>query len=641
MSNTPYVKAAIAQTVLQLAPPLIRESILGDSEFKQEYGFTTEDVFTFGDPGFSIRASELFDAVREALASTAEIEVTDIDGRAWKLRNEIGTGEPPKIVFSFEKQQLSLPNFALLSPDTDVRLRFLDWVASDVNLPANSRDTWRNILIERALKDDEFEPFHSELRDTPVHWVRSIRNEILAGKSSISSLVPSSRRYFERLVGIYDGSASIRDYAAGTGKRIIKQLSAWKPYEGYLFSLFLSSHAALTTEIDIEHLEQEDIVRAYNFIERYGDILSKLGAIEVGLRILPDNPEIEPFIVRLIEQIRDDDTDGATSEFNLFSALFILVDGELSRTRLLSAEPPFYRRLASLSHAALIHRQILNSGAGYDSFRDWALVNRSQQYLMQSLCDMRLEPRWAPNYGAASQMKANFFGRIIAAATNFKENIFGSELHDLVFTERDSLYSLSEFPGLYLPGPLEGDEAAANVLPSELSEAIEAQLNTDDIGASSFIALVNSAMIFQIDSRQAEWAAKALDISNHRLANVQDKSQLLGILNGLATVATVARNPALADELRILMRNYRSDARYGFTIEEELTICLVAAPSRTDLTDWGNFVGAWLTELAFGELKDSDGDTLRSHLKCLCHSVPELWLSCGKADAALVAFCGR
>ena len=641
MSNPHYVKAAIAQTVLQLAPPLIQKSILDESAFRQEYGFSTEEVLTFGDPGFSIRSSELFDAVREALANIAEIEVTDIDGRTWKLRNEAGIGEPPKIVFSFEQQRLSFPNFALLSPDTDVRLRFLDWVTSDVNLPDNSRDTWRNILTERALKDDEFEPFHSDLRDTPVHWVRSIRNEISVGKCSISSLIPSSRRYFERLVGIYDGSTSIRDYAAGAGKNFIRQLSSWKPYEGYLFSLFLSSHAALTDEIDIQHLEQEDIVRAYDFLERSGDMISRLGAIEVGLRILPDNPKIEPVIIRLIQQIRDDDIDGTTSEFNLLSALFILVDGEIARTRLLSDEPPFYRRLASLSHAALIHRQIVNSGADYHFFRDWAFQHCGQRYFMQSFCDMRLAPRWNPNSGGASQMKAYFFSRIMISAQEYEKNIGDGELQGLIFGEHASIYSLSDFLGLHSPEPLEGNENSANVLPCEFFELIKEQLVTDNVGPSSFIALVNFGMAFHVDSAQAELAVKALRSSNYLLVNVRDKTEILCTLNGLAAVAATSRNSVLAGELRILLRKYRGDVPYSLSIEEELFVCLIAAASHSDLADWRNFVGDWLTELAFGELKDDEAKMLRSHLLCLCHSVPELWLSCGKADAALMAFCGR
>ena len=142
-------------------------------------------------------------------------------------------------------------------------------------------------------------------------------------------------------------------------------------------------------------------------------------------------------------------------------------------------------------------------------------------------------------------------------------------------------------------------------MPADLSEAIEAQLK-DEVGPSAFIALVNSAMVFRVDSGQADLAAKALKLANYRLANVQEKSQILGVVNGLATVAAVSRNAALADELRILMRRYRRDVQFGFSIEEDMRVCLVAAASRAELTDWRDFAGEWLTELAFGEFEDDD-----------------------------------
>ena len=131
---------------------------------------------------------------------------------------------------------------------------------------------------------------------------------------------------------------------------------------------FLSSHSSMTAEINADLLGIEDLVRAFDFLDKHGDRISQLGAIEVGLRILPSRPEIEPVLIRLIEQIRDDNVDGQASGFKLLSALFLLVDGELSRTRLLSAEPPFYRRLAALSQAALIHRQLVNSSVDIDKF---------------------------------------------------------------------------------------------------------------------------------------------------------------------------------------------------------------------------------------------------------------------------------
>jgi len=447
---------------------------------------------------------------------------------------------------------------------------------------------------------------------------------------------------FERLVGASDGSISLRDYAAGTGRAFFGQLSEWRPYEGFLFSLLLSSHSALTAEINADHLDQDKLEEAFDFLEKHGDTLSRLGAFEVGLSILPDRPEVEPFLLRLVHRIRDDDVEGNASEFKLFTASFVLVDGELARTRLLAEEPPFYRRLASLAQAALIHRQLGQCGIDYERFFDWAVSKRGEHYYMQSLADMRAEPRWNPNLATAPQMQADFFGRIMIAGNKFEANIGKGELRDTILgTGEQSLSKLCEFPDPYFPGPLEGAEDSPNALPDDLARVIEEGLDTDAVEASSFIPLVNSAMIFRPISGHAELAARALSRGNYTLADLEGKSQLVGILNGLATVAAVSRNPALADELRVLVRRYRQDSQYGFTIEEAMRMCLVASAAREDLMEWRGIVGEWLTELAFGDLEGNEGEVLHSRLLALLHSVPELWVSCARADAALQAWCLR
>ena len=94
--------------------------------------------------------------------------------------------------------------------------------------------------------------------------------------------------------GTYDGSGSIRDYAAGAGRKFFDQLTEWRPYEGFLSCLLLSSHSSLTAQISVEHLDQEKLVHAFDFVEKHGDTISRLGAFEVGLRVLPDRPEVEP-----------------------------------------------------------------------------------------------------------------------------------------------------------------------------------------------------------------------------------------------------------------------------------------------------------------------------------------------------------
>ena len=640
MTNTPFARAAMAQAALEHVPPLIRKTLLNEREFREDFGFKTEALIAFGGSGVSVQRSELFDAVRAVLAGAEDAEVSDVAGGVWRLKNEVGEDAAPILVLSAGEERLRLPDFAVLADDATLRIRSLEESAADVNLPTDAKERWRLILTERALDDDEVDPFHTDIGDTPVHVERSIRSEISDGQSSVSSLVPNSRRYFQRLVGAYDGSVSIKDYATGAGRTFFEQLSEWRPYEGFLYSLLLSSHSTLTSEISVDHLDRDKLVQAYEFIVEHGDTLSRLGAFEVGLRVLPERPEVEPFLLRLVHRIRDDDVEGNVSDFKLFSALFVLVDGELSRTRLMAGEPPFYRRLASLSQAALIHRQLVQSGIDYESFSDWAFSNRGEYYYMQSLADMRAEPRWNPDLVAAPQMKADFFGRIMIAGNNFAGNIGEGELRETILGNGEqSLIKLSEFPRPYFPGPLEGAEDSPNALPDDLARVIEEQLDADEVDASSFIALVNSAMIFRITSGHAELAAKALRLGNYTLAKLEDKSQLVGILNGLATVAAVSRNPALADELRILVRRYRRDSQYSFSIEEAMRMCLVASAAREDLLEWRRFAGEWLTELAFGELEGNEGEVLHSHLLALLHAVPGLWVSCARADAALQAWC--
>jgi len=295
--------------------------------------------------------------------------------------------------------------------------------------------------------------------------------------------------------------------------------------------------------------------------------------------------------------------------------------------------------MAALSQAALIHRQIINSALDDEQFYEWALSNRFEQFYMQSLADMRLAPRWHPDFALPSQMKADFFGRIMMAAKIYEQNIKGRELMDLILGDNsESLQVLSEFPGPYLPGPLEGDKDSLILLPSEINETINMQLGTEKVEPASFIALVNSALIFRVGADHAELAANALKLGSYQLANIENRPQLIAILNGLAAVASVTRSGALADELRILARRYRRDPQYALSIEEEMRICLVAAASRADLYGWRDCTGDWLTELAFGDLAGNDGEALHSHMQCLCHAVPELWVSCGRADAALIAY---
>ena len=629
-----YNKTALAKDALDTVPPMLRDTLLADHVFRRKYGIKADPVVSFEYPKLSVRGSEMFNAVRKILSGTPAEKMTDTDGREWELKNESAQGRIPSMEASRGGERFTLPStFVSLSPDMETRLRFLEEAATDLGLPDDAKDSWREILERRALEDHEVEEFGGDLLDTPAYVEKLIRGKVAEGQPFVRHFVPSSRRYFDRLVGRYDGSNTVRDYASGSGRMLFRELSSRNPYNGFLSSLLLSSHSFLTDEIQVVGLMEDDFIHACEFLEKTKDRVSQLGAIEVGLRVLPSMPGVEPCLVSLIKQLRNDDIGEATSGFRLLSTLFVWINGELSSIRLFPSEPPFYRRLAALSQAALVHRQLADSSINIDSLGRLLIDYGEGAHLLQSLVDMRMEPCWSPAVETARELQWNFFGRVMTATDKYRQNVRSEELLQATESVRDTL----PFPFCF-PGPMDGTGESLQDLPAERAEAIRMQTGEEKVSPSSFIALSNSTLFFHLEPAHAELATRTLKTCSHQLSNIEDGMQLLVMLNGLAKVAAVTRSSKLADELRIIARRYRSDAQYPIPTGRETMVCLLAAASRESLKDWTEFIGDWITELAFlDELEKDEINMLYSQLQYLCHAVPELWVTCDRACAALIA----
>ena len=642
MVDRDYVRSAVALVGLEDAPPMVRASLLDDAQFRAEYGVATDERVAFGDGETAwFQRSSVFGVVRRVLDDRSVAEVVDTDGREWKVTVSDDEGSSPTLVLSRSGRDIHLPNLGGLSPDRDERLKSLKETVSDFNLEVSAAETWAKVLTVRALDDEEVQVFFRDVRDTPVAAGRSILTSIRAsirdGRIGVAELVPSSRRYFERLVGSYDGSTSIAEYAAGGAKVVLEQLRTWKRYEGTEMSLYLAWHSALMKQVSVDDLSGDEMVRVLESVVAGGDSASQLGAIELGLRVLVKKPELEPLIVSLIAKLREDDPRERDDGFATLSGLFVLVDGEIARRRIFAAEPPFYRRLAALTHAALVHRQFVRSGVAPRGFREWAHEVRGRWFLAQSMSDQRREPRWCAFWGSEpTQLRAEFLGRVSMAATGRVDSARNRELWGVIADMEN------EMPvGAHRPGPLEGIRPAEDVAPQEIREAVERDVGTEPVRAKSFARLLDLGFLGQAWREQADLAARALRSSGHRLAEIDSREELWVVLQGLAIVAATAGSCELADELRVVARHYRNDREYRLGIDRVIEIAVIAAASRVKGTEWREFIGEWMTEIAFDELEETEGRFAHSCVWALCQVVPELWLSCGRAEAALAAYNGR
>ena len=627
----------MALLALEAIPPTLRETLARDARMRDNYGIQIDTILNVGDADFSVPVSAIVSGVRNALAGAPKATFQDTGGNDWSIEPDTEANQPT-LFFVQGERSVGMHGWLTLSPDRDTRLRCLDALAADTGLPPRACSSWRRTLEERSLRGEEVPAFLADLHATPHVQEQFLANSI--GGSGLNSQVaaPPSRSYFERLVGTRGDSASIQLHAGDGGRERFAELADWKPYEGFLQSLYMASHPDMSAQIQVDGLSSEELTRGFEFILRAGDRVSQLGSIEVGLRVSADRPEVNPALNKLVELILADDTTAETSGFRGYSLLYILVSSELSTRQQLAGEPPFYRRLAALAQAGVIQRQMLAAGV---ALNDSVLDSVVGEYFLRALVDLRLEPRRFPALGSAERLQGHFFGRIARAAERYENEVKADAIDKLRHVMGpEQLREAGDDFVLYAPGPLEEPEES-RALPTEFAQAIQAQLDTEKAATpADFAALRTSVTSFTIGETQAELAANALERSDYRLAEVRDRSELLGTLASLASVAAVARSERLADALRVVLRTAQRDAKLRTALGDAVQVLLVSAASRADLGDWADFVGDCLTEFAFGDLTGSEGQILHGYVRRLCGMVPELWATCGAADAALMAHNG-
>lgn len=628
-------RSALALSLLDQFPQSISESLISDSTFRKSFGLKADALISFDDSSLSFQRSKLFKAVREVFTDNSKSPILkDNEGSEWRLELNQAVIKRQLISLSCGAKRFLLPELSALSPNQADRLNGFDREAKEANLSEPLLSEWREKLALGPLEDDEHESLQKDLKNTPAKVAENILSQLKLGSSSVSSLVPNYKRYFYQLVGELKQSDNVSMYSQQEAQEHFLKLLDWRPYDGFLHSLLLASHPYLPSKIRIDQLEEDDLFRAYEWLAKSGDRISQVGAVEIWLSNPSAMPKVETFVRDIIQQVRNDNEENG-GRMSLLSALIILVDGELARTKILADKPPFYRRLSSIAHASLIERCIVASKADISHFNSWAMNARGQSFYLQGMADLRSEPRWDPEYVSARQLKAEFTGRIFNAAQLIDTETKESIVRDLLAGDgNDDINSLIPLMFSFLPGPLEGGIESQNDIPPEVQKSIEEQLSAEVLQPTSFAALVNSALFFRIDSNHAQIAAKALRSVKYQIKKGDKKELIFSVLRGLANVAAVTRSGELAEEIRILDRRCRQDAGKALSIEESMWIGLVAAAAYSEMPKWCEFLGEWVTELAFQAKQHEEIDRLHSIIKQLLHIVPELWLTCGRAEAA-------
>ena len=631
------------RAILSLSPDIL-DVLLRQSDFTEQYSIPVATEIAFHNIDEKFEQNLICDGARKIYAGSKTVSIKDTKGNSWTLTMEksLNKQSPYKPLFLNDENDaiIHLQNHELLSPNLKDRKNYFERITKENFYSQSFYKKWFEILKTRPLSNSEFYQYFREVRISPNYFLESNKDSFRMGLIDVTKMVPKSftHEYFELLVGKYDNSKTISDYAKIGAKKHIEALLDWHPIEGIRQSLLLSIHSTISAQIDARHLTLSEMTELLESIIASGNSLLQFGAIQLGLDYMKAQPNIEPQLVELINQLKDDDVESKSSKLRLLNILYILVEGELARTRCLAKFPPFYRRLASFAHAGLLQQSLFDLNLDLDKFSKWSMEGRGKFFYFQTFSDIQFDSRWNPDFTTALVLKDYYINRILnkfRLIENQKTNNLSSELKTLISSESEpSLLSTRRLPYVLFSGPVDGSEFSSKKIPNEVKEEIESGISNKKIDLN--IVKVFITWIMKFDNSQVFKCVVEFLIQNFKfpLVNVKTEIEIFDVLNDLSIIAAVTKSESLSMHIKSICQRYRNRGDESLASLSEFQCCLTSSNAYKSNEERRKFVQDWLIELSYKK-DDNAKISLLSGIQHLCHVEPEFWKYCNQAEAAI------
>ncbi|MCD2166239.1 hypothetical protein [Comamonas koreensis] len=638
--NREIIDGLLGQAALGLFHPDIQRSLLEDQDFIRNSKISTSTILSLGQDGPRYNRSKFFDGIRKAIREPGgAIPVEDQGGLVWQL---IAEHREDRFTFSLgskERGPFPLTDHSALAEDLSIRTNWLERIAADILLDSASRKNWLYRMRNSPITDDDFVELMRDIDLTPVNFLEDLQERLKQSDITWSTLVPLESRYYERLIGLSEGSATASEYIETGAKFRIAELLLVNNLSGLSFALLMCSAGGISKSIKLNQVDRDELVKFYRWLTEYGDPLSQVGAVEIALSHLDILPELAPFVEQIVSGLLSEDPENDGSILVLLSTLVIAVTSELAKNRILGDIPPFYLRQAAIAHASLLVRAIKESRIDIASFTRWArILDGNEIYLLRGLIDLRREPRWLPEFIGTNQLRFEFIGRFSNAAIQNEGQIKQNTLQKLLLGEKSKLAQAFRWPYPNFPGPMEGSAALGPIFPNDALREVETALESTRLEANAFAVLINGALLFNMREDMACLAAAALRRVGFSLEGTENTDDNFRLIGGLAVLAAVTRCGDLAEAVRVLARGMRRRRQLTGGLDKELRIALVTAASFEEPEAWSRFAGEWLTEVSFETSDKMAAKALLHRLRQLVKLEPILAKHCATADAALDAF---
>lgn len=606
-------------------PDSVENLFWSDEALMEELGFSTRsrvELNISGSPKFE--RDQLWQAVIFAQAAGLA-EVVDLANKVWKLRRD----EAGQILLSDDGQERSLAfdqELAHSSPET----RWQHFAARcagygiDHGFPEIERT-----LRARPLTIQEISAFQDALRRHPISKEREIRKAICNEEVALSDAFPAEWEYYELLVGKWDNESNVFDFSAKHPQEGVGNFAS--DPEGNQRAIALrrallnaghssTSPRELVAESRLGDLEQ--------FLDDHLSTLDlwSLAALIEALLAHPDWRSISHKLVVASRIVLASIMD--PMRIKLSWVIFEVADLRLRDLAGSREVPPYWRRMAAISHAQIVERAVLASGIDISRFSEW-LSGHVFRAFWATIPDMNREPRWGPVMMSEQQLGLEMVSRNYAA--------WRAALSDIEPTEEEEglmdQYGRMIDPRLFFPGPAEGVEGG-HACYDELAEKVLSDLEESPLKLNGWSAASIAGLAFRLPLDLVAKLRSGVDQATPQDFSELNSRQVEGLLIQLASLAAGQRDESLATSVAQLSQRLWIDAK-SINAQVCLAVCSIAAAASAARIDWQNRLVKGANLVAFRCSEKADAKDCLAALETMAWSDWRLRVPLARARVAL------
>lgn len=524
------LKAYQVNLFLKALPDPIASRLISDREFTARTGISVQSTLHLG-PNLQITSDELVKAAKAIIAGETDIELKAKNKRKLRVKGELTNGS--LILITGKSQGFEYEYIEVLSPDERRRASTIDRLIAENLISTPKAQFWRE-RVARELTPTELVDLLRDIQATPERLAERLHG---LSKLSRDTMVPDDQDYWATLLP-FPEDESFTDYV---GTKLAAHQSAMfalnRPLACSRFGYTSISQSTLPPK-QMASFNPDDV----RLCLQKGDGFSLIFAFEAAAQNIEKGSEWESIGTQALSKLFDT-PEALEKRCQLLAAGVIISSAGLARRAFWKKAPLYWRRLAALSHAAVL-ADMLAGMPKPEAFLTWASNHLSADYYWQALMDRREGPLWWSEAIEPGAIKARICARFINAMHAIDEGKWPAEWRTRVETLVEKFLSPTESVLMSFPGPFaDFTEHQRNVEVSLFEKTIQA-LKELSYGIPGLMPFVHLPQL-----TQAELELLKDFVERSKLATETTSQMHLAELARIAHAAGVYRHIALADAL--------------------------------------------------------------------------------------------